>query len=181
MLGCGRVAALAEPMRVMDANGQKVTLLQDKTSKATVLLFVTNDCPITNAYAPEIKRLCAVYTPKHIAFYLVYADPSLKAEAVRQHIKDFGYTCPGLLDPAHRLVNWAQATTTPEAVLVTADGKRRYRGRIDDRYIDFGKSRFAATTHDLRDALDAVLKGRPVPHSTTKAVGCAIPDAIVHH
>lgn len=165
----------AASLTAVDANGKKVILLADKSRKATVLLFVTNDCPITNAYAPEIKRICDAYTAKKIAFYLVYADPELKAAAVRQHVKDYQLPCPALLDPTHHLVHFTQAAVTPEAVVLAPDGKRLYKGRIDDRYIDFGKARYAASTHDLRDALDAVLQGKPVPHPTTKAVGCFIP------
>ena len=167
----------AEPLVVRDADGHKFTLLQDKSQRATVLLFVTNDCPITNSYAPEIKRLYAAYAARKVMFYLVYADPELKAAAVRQHVKEYGLPCPALLDSGQRLVHFTQAAVTPEAVILAPDGKRLYKGRIDDRYIDFGKARFAATTHDLRDALDAVLRGRPAPHPTTKAIGCFIPAA----
>lgn len=162
---------------VRDDNGNRVTLLQDKSRRATVLLFVTNDCPITNHYAPEIKRICDTYMARKVAFYLVYADPELKAAAVRQHRKDYRLPCPALLDPAHHLVHFTGATVTPEAVILAPDGKRLYKGRIDDRYLDFGKARYAATTHDLRQALDAVLQGKPVPRSITKAVGCFIPDS----
>ncbi len=165
----------AEPLVVMDANGKKVALLHDKSRKATVLLFVTNECPITNAYAPEIKRICDAYAAQKVAFYLVYADPALKAATVRQHVKDYRLHCPALLDSAHLLVHFTQATITPEAVVLAPDGKRLYKGRIDDRYIDFGKARYAATTHDLRDALDAILQGKPVSHPITKAIGCFIP------
>ncbi|MCW3099086.1 MAG: hypothetical protein JWL77_4704 [Chthonomonadaceae bacterium] len=174
MLTVSRVRAT--PLVVKDADGKKVTLLQDKSRRATVLLFVTNDCPITNAYAPEIKRICDAYANKKVAFYLVYADPMLKAATVRQHVRDYHLPCPALMDPAHHLVHFTQATITPEAVVLAPDGKRLYQGRIDDRYIDFGKARFAATTRDLRAALDAVLQGKPVPHPTTKAIGCFIPD-----
>jgi hypothetical protein len=165
----------AAPLSVKDAEGRTVTLLQDKSRKATVLLFVTNDCPITNAYAPEIKRICAAYADKKVAFYLVYADPSLKPAVVRQHVQDYRLPCTALLDPNHLLVHFTQATVTPQAVILAPDGKRLYTGRIDDRYIDFGKARFAATTHDLRAALDAVLLGKPVAHPVTKAIGCFIP------
>ena len=51
-----------------------------------------------------------------------------------------------------------------------------YRGRIDDRYVDFGKARAEATQHDLLDALQAVVEGQPVPNPRTKSVGCYIVD-----
>ncbi len=49
-----------------------------------------------------------------------------------------------------------------------------YLGRIDNRVEDFGKTRLQATEFDLRDALEAVLAGRPVAHPRTHAIGCAI-------
>lgn len=142
--------------------------------KAVVLLFIARDCPVSNSYAPEIKRIVARYTPQKVAFYLVYPDPDTSLADARQHAKDYGYTCPLLLDPAHRLVRRAGATVTPEAAVFAPGGKLLYRGRIDDLYLGFGQRRFAAACHDLRDALDAVLAGRPVPTGRTQAIGCFI-------
>ncbi len=142
--------------------------------KAVVLLFIARDCPISNSYAPEIKRIVARYTPEKVAFYLVYPDPDTSLAVAKQHAKEYGYACPLLLDPAHRLVHKAGATVTPEAAVFAPGGRLLYRGRIDDLYLGFGQRRFAATRHDLRDALDAMLGGRPVPTSRTQAVGCFI-------
>jgi hypothetical protein len=50
----------------------------------------------------------------------------------------------------------------------------RYRGRIDDRYLDFGVDRLTPTTHELDEALAAVLAGREVARPVVPAVGCAI-------
>jgi hypothetical protein len=49
-----------------------------------------------------------------------------------------------------------------------------YLGRIDNRLEDFGKQRVQVTEFDLRDTLEAILNGKPVPHPHTKALGCAI-------
>lgn len=143
--------------------------------KATVLLFITNDCPISNGYAPEIHRLCDAYTRQGIAFYLVYSDPELSAAEARQHYKDFAYTCPALLDPKHQLANQAGATVTPEVAVYLSDGRLIYRGRINDLYLDYGKSRFTATTNDLKDVLESIAQNRPLTMRTTQAVGCPIP------
>ena len=142
--------------------------------KAVVLLFIARDCPISNSYAPEIKRIIARYAPRKVAFTLVYPDPDTSLAAARQHAKDYGYTCPLLLDPVHTLVRRAGVTVTPEAAVFAPSGRLLYRGRIDDLYLGFGQRRYAVTRHDLRDALDAVLSGRPVPSARTQAVGCFI-------
>src|SRR5207248_7360801 len=102
------------PAPIVDLNGRAVDLFSP-TRRATVLLFITNDCPISNAYAPEIHRLCDQYTRQNIAFYLVYADPSLSTEDARRHYAEYGYRCPALLDRGHELAQRAGATVTPEA------------------------------------------------------------------
>lgn len=79
-----------------------------------------------------------------------------------------------LIDRDRTIAGRAKASVTPEAVLVDARGEIRYRGRIDNRYVDLGKPRRVVTVHDLREALDAVLAGKPVPHPETTALGCHI-------
>jgi hypothetical protein len=72
-------------------------------------------------------------------------------------------------------VKFVKATVTPEAAVVVGN-RVAYRGRIDDRYVDLGLERPKATTHDLADAVSAVLAGRPIANPTTQAVGCFIAD-----
>ncbi len=166
----------AEPLAVRDLDGREHTV-PAADAKATTLLFVTHDCPIANSYAPEVNRIVAAYEPRGVAFYLVYADPGLEPAAAKRHAAEYGYRCPAFTDPGHRLVKRAGATITPEAVVLSPDGKLLYRGRIDDRYVDFGRKRPEPTVRDLRRSLDAILAGKPVPQRTTKAVGCFIPVA----
>lgn len=165
--------AAAEELR--DVNDRKVDPLARRGQKATVFFFVLSDCPIANAYAPEIKRICAEYARKKVNCYLVYADADLPAAAARKHVREFGYTCPALLDDHHVLVKLTGATVTPEAAVLSPEGKVLYRGRIDDLYTDYGKRRIKPSQRDLRNALDAVVEGKPVPTATTKAIGCFIP------
>lgn len=161
---------------VSDVNGKRVAPLEVRGRKATVLVFITNDCPIANACAPEIERIYRAYAPKQVAMYLVYVDASLSAADARAHRHDYRYTCPAVLDPNHRLVKRAHARVTPEAAVFAPDGRLLYHGRIDDRAVAFGQVRSEPTRHDLRDALDAYLQGRAITNSQTTAVGCAIAD-----
>ena len=142
-----------------------------------LLFFITNDCPISNAFAPEIARICAEYQPKGVACKLVYVDPSLSDAAAQKHAAEYGHgNYPRVVDRHHDLVKAAGATITPEAALMNAAGKVLYRGRIDNSYVTLGQSRRPATQRDLRDALDSALAGKPVPHPETKALGCYISD-----
>ncbi len=142
-----------------------------------VLFFVTNDCPISNAFAPEITRICAEYAPKGADCSLVYVDPTISDETAQAHAKAYGHgPYPKIVDRRHELVKMTGVTITPEVAIVNAAGKVVYRGRIDNSYAALGQARRAPTSHDLRDALDATLAGRPAPNPETKALGCYIPD-----
>jgi len=169
------IAAPTGVSHVTDLDGRPANPLASSTRRATVLLFITHDCPISNAYAPEIHRLCDVYTRQGIAFYLVYSDPDLSAADAAQHYRDYAYQCPAMLDPSHELAKRAGATVTPEAAVFLADGRMIYRGRIDDLYMDYGKARLVATTHDLKDVLEIIARNGALSERTTRAVGCPIP------
>jgi hypothetical protein len=152
------------------------TPLSQPDRKATVLVFIIPDCPISNSYAPEIRRICGDYEKKKVAFFLVHPDPDVTAAQAKTHAKEYGYTCPVLRDPSHVLVKKTGVTTAPEVAILTADGKVAYRGRIDDWYVGYGRRRAEPTQRDLRNALDAVLRGDAVANPTTKAIGCSLPD-----
>ena len=144
-------------------------------SKAVVFAFIATDCPISNAYAPELARIHAAYSPRGVAFYAVHSDPDVSEAEVRQHSKDYGYPFPTLLDRKQQLARFTGVTTTLEIAVLSPSGELLYRGRVDDRTVDFGKTRLHATRQDLRIALDEILAGKPVSQRFTKALGCAIP------
>src|SRR6185312_15971818 len=133
-----------------------------------VVVFVRSDCPISNHMAPEVRELCSDFKPRGVDFYLTYVDPRESAEAIRTHLHEYEYTCPALRDMKHELATTTGATVTPEAVVFDKDWKIVYRGRINNQFEDFGKSREKATTHELRDAIDATLAGRPVAAAETE-------------
>jgi hypothetical protein len=146
-------------------------------TKAIVFLFTSTDCPISNRYAPEVRRIAEAFGARGVVFRLVYPNPSEDAKAIREHMAAYSYTgmAEAVRDPKQALARFAGATVTPEAAIV-AGGRVVYRGRIDDRYVDLGRERPAPTRRDLFDALTAILAGKPVPHATTQAVGCFISD-----
>jgi hypothetical protein len=111
-----------------------------------------------------------------VRFYAVQVDPDLTAEQARRHAREFGLRLPVLRDSRHELVKATSVTRAPEVAVLLPGGKLAYRGRIDDLYSALGKKRKAPSWRDLRDALTAVLAGRPVKVPRTEAVGCSIPE-----
>ena len=150
--------------------------LDDSRAPAVVLVFVRSDCPISNRYAPELRRLSAEFSALGVAFTIVYPDPAETTESAARHSKE--YNLPGdiWLDPKQELVKLAHVAITPEAAVFLPGKRLAYHGRIDDRYVSFGKARSQPTRHDLEDALAAVLAGRPVAHASAPAIGCSIAD-----
>jgi hypothetical protein len=143
---------------------------------ARVFLFVRTDCPLTNRYAPELQRIAAEFRPRGADIWLVYPDPAETARGIEKHVAEYRFPGTPIRDPHHELVKRAQATIAPEAAVFDKSGRLAYIGRIDDRFVDFGKARAAPQTHDLEAAIAAVLAGQPVPNPHTRAIGCYLAD-----
>jgi hypothetical protein len=160
---------------VHDIDGVPREPLKVEKGHVEALFFITNDCPISNYYAHEIHRICDDYAQRGVGCALVYTDPTLTDEQARQHAKEYGHgSYPKIVDRTHSLVKATGAAITPTAVLIKADESIAYRGRIDNFYAAIGKTRRVVTEHDLRDALDAVIAGRPAAKPEASPVGCYI-------
>ena len=159
----------------LDLDGKSVDPLLASDGKPVVLIFVRTDCPISNRYAPLLQKLHSAYSAK-VAFWLIYPDKQTGSQQIRDHLREFGYTLSALRDPTHILAKRSSVSITPEAAVFDSHGKLIYHGRIDNWYEDAGRSRPAATTHELQSVLDAVLSGKPAPVASVPAVGCYISD-----
>lgn len=172
---CSAAWAAPPQFRLRDAQGGVHTPAEWSGQRAILLFFVTTDCPVGNSYVPEMNRIHDAYGPRGVRVYAVQADPGVAEADVVKYARDFRYGFPLLLDPDQVLVRHTNATVTPQAAILLPDGKLVYLGRIDNRVVDFGKSRPQATQSDVRMILDTVLSGKSAVYSTTKSIGCAIP------
>jgi hypothetical protein len=155
---------------------RSIFLLTLLAADVQVFLFVRTDCPITNRYAPEMRRIAQEFQGRHVAFYLVYPDPKENKRAIENHMAEYQFPGTPLRDPDHELEERAHATTAPEAAVFDPAGNLKYHGRVDDLWVSPGKSRPAAQIHDLEDAISAVVAGKPVAHPETRAIGCSLKD-----
>lgn len=189
--GCG--AGLAQPadpppevrhrsptLNITGTDGRRYQPLDASGRRAAVLVFVLQDCPICNSYAPQVQRLATEYAGRGVPFYLVQVDATLSDSDAAAHAREYNYRIPVLVDRRHDLVNRLGVRAVPTAVVLGDGGDVKYQGRIDDRYFALGKSRQAPTTDELRQALAAVAEGKPVRVARTKVVGCAVPDLPSH-
>ncbi|RPI22244.1 MAG: hypothetical protein EHM61_22740 [Acidobacteria bacterium] len=168
-----------EQIELRDPEGRVVSPLRESDVRASVFIFTRTDCPISNRYAPELRRLYSKFAGRRIAFWLVYPGHKVSPAGIQAHLKEYAYPLPALQDPDHRLVKLTGVRVTPEVAVFAGSGAKAhlvYHGRIDDRFEDFGKSRPTATRHELEDVLQAILDGSPIATSEAPAVGCFIAD-----
>ena len=170
-IGCNSKTDEPQPSTVKRLDGTTETLSLDDL-KSSVLLFVKTDCPIGNRYAPRIAQLAKLSNDRDLKFVLVYPDKHLQPADIEAHQREFGLVLPTLCDPNHELVRTTGATRAPEAVVYDSSGTQVYRGRIDNRYVDFGKARHAPTSDDLQDVIQSLGQGERLTPRTTEAVGC---------
>lgn len=162
---------------VKDIHGVVEKPFDASGKKAAMVFFITDDCPISNRYAREIHKICDAYAGS-AKCTLDYIDADLTPAKVEKHMLDYGHgNYPAVIDGKQVLVKAAGATVTPEVAVIAPDGSLAYRGRIDNMWASWGQSRREATEFDLRNALDAVIAGKPVALPRTKAVGCYITPA----
>lgn len=179
-LACSMPLSAAGPpsVRLPDLDNRPVDpFLAAEDATAVVFVFASVDCPISNRYAPVVHRLHAEYSAKGVAFWLIYPNPADTPAAIKEHVKAFSYPVHALRDPRHDLVKLTRAVVTPEAAIFDRGRTLVYHGRIDDRYVHIGLERPAPTTHDLAEALTAVLHGGR-PREAKPGVGCYIADFV---
>ena len=148
-------------------------LLAQAAGQIRVELFLAVECPISNRYVPELNRLADTYLSQGIAFIAYFPEPGLTQPRLDQWAKDFAIHFPVALDSNAIRARKSGATLTPEVAIYKA-AQLVYRGRIDDRYVSWGKSRPQPSKRDLAETLDQLLAGKQPAPRFTKAWGCFI-------
>ncbi|MBX3115193.1 MAG: redoxin domain-containing protein [Fimbriimonadaceae bacterium] len=164
---------LAPPPTIKLVDGESFALTG---RKATVVVFMSHDCPIANDSQPALKNIYEKYKSKNVGFVGVYIDPKVSLETVKKHKADFGFSYSQAIDSKHTVVKLLGAKVTPEAFVLNSRGEVQYRGRINNAYSDLGVRRTKITENNLDDAVSAVLAGKKPNPSRTKSHGCLIPS-----
>lgn len=164
-------------------DGKRYTLKDFASSKALLVLFNTVHCPTSQKYEERIKKIASDYREKGVGVVVIspsdplavrpdelgYTDLDDSFESMKIRANDRGFTYPFLYDGETQAASRAYGpTATPHAFLFDADRKLRYAGRIDDN-----DAEARVKSHDLRNAIDAVLEGRNVTVAQTRPRGCS--------
>ena len=151
-------------------------------AKVLVVLFTCNHCPTAQAYEPRMNAIFKDYRDKGVALVAIspndpkavrldelgYSDLGDTLEDMKIRAKKANFKFPYLYDGETQKVSLSYGVlATPHVFIFDADRKLRYKGRIDDS--EEGKP----NSNDARNAIDALLGGKPVPVETTKVFGCS--------
>ncbi len=152
-----------------DYNREMVTLSDFSDSAATVVVFISTRCPVSKDYDTRMRRLAVEFQERGVAFVGVNSNKQEWYDEVREHARQQRFPFPVVKDSANVIADEFGATRTPEVYVLSKGLVVLYHGRIDDN-----QREMRVESHDLRDALDAILSGQPAPNANTSAFGCTI-------
>lgn len=152
-------------------------------SPVLVVIFICNHCPIAQMYERRVAKLADDYKDRSVSVVAIEPnDPkaitideldssdmsdSLEEMKIRAQCKHLTY--PYLYDGETQSVTDAYGPqATPHAFVFDSDRHLRYEGRLDDSY----RSEMVKT-HEVRDAIDALLAHREVVVKHTGVFGCS--------
>jgi len=162
----------------------KVHKLSDyAASPVLAVVFTCNHCPIAQVYEQRIERLYEEYGKRGVAVVAIQGNdpkaltieeldcsdisdtlPEMKVRFAYKHLH-YPYLYDGDTQAATRAYG---PQATPHIFIFDRERRLRYEGRIDDNYrIELVK------THEARDAIEALLAGKPVLVTHTGAFGCS--------
>ena len=159
-------------------DGKMVSLSDYSGSKGVILIFDCNTCPYSKAYNERIIQLHKNYSPKGFPVITINSNdgetsPGDSFQQMVARARDKNYDFPYLLDDTQRVATAFGATNTPHVFVLKREGGAfivSYIGAIDNN----SRNGARADKKYVEDAVNALLEGKPVPVTRTKAVGCGI-------
>ena len=145
-----------------------------KKHRANVFYFLMPGCPMCESYTRSINELDKKFSDKNISFFGIFSSGYYSDEEIISYRNDFKVEIPFYRDIDFKLTHALQATVTPQVFVLDSTANLLYSGSIDNWAYGTGKKRMEATEFFLDDALENIIKGRPVAVKSTRAYGCII-------
>jgi peroxiredoxin len=155
-----------------DVDNKERSLKSLAGKNGTVLLFISVQCPVSNAYNERMEKLAQDYKEKGMAVIGINSNVVEDAAAAKAHATENKLSFPILKDAGNKIADKLGASVTPEAYFLDASNKLVYHGRIDN-----ARNAAEVQSQELRNAMDAVLAGKAVEKTEAKAFGCSIKRA----
>jgi peroxiredoxin len=156
--------------------GNLMRLSELSSPTATVIMFICNHCPYVKHVQSELVRLATDYIPKGIAFIAISSNEYTKyqedrPENMQKVALEWGFPFPYLFDATQEVAKLYDAACTADFYIFNGENKLVYRGQLDDSRPGNGKP---LTGSDIRQALEALLTGKPVDDNQKPSIGCSI-------
>lgn len=176
------IGAKAPDFRLPGVDGKTHRLSDFADAKVLVVAFTCNHCPTAQAYEGRLVKFHHDYRDQGVALVAIspnddkalrldelgYTDLGDSFEDMKQRAKDAKFPFPYLYDGETQETAKAYGVlATPHIYVFDAERRLRYVGRFDNSDVK------TVTSHDARNAVDAVLAGTPVPVETTRVFGCS--------
>jgi peroxiredoxin len=166
---------VAPDFKLPATDGKTYSLADFKKPKILIIVFSCNHCPFVVGAESRMKKLFADYKPKGVQMVAINSNetthhPEDSFEHMKERVTQEKLPWTYLRDESQDVARAYGALRTPHFYVFDAERKLRYTGRLDDNPREADK----ATTHELRDALDALLAGKQPPVPVTNPIGCNV-------
>jgi len=149
-------------------DGKQYSLDEMKDAKIVVVCFTCNRCPVAVAYEDRFVEFSKKYAGKGVKFVAINANRRTEdIGAMKTRAEEKGFNFPYVFDKSGKSASEYGARVTPRIFVLDQNRNAAYVGAFDD---DMEKP----TKHYVEDAVDALLNGKTVSTTHTKAVGCGI-------
>ncbi|MCH7525156.1 MAG: thioredoxin family protein [Bacteroidetes bacterium] len=172
------IGDIATDFKLMNIDGKIVSLSDFNDVKGFIITFTCNTCPYAVLYEDRIEALNKKYASKGYPVIAIMPNntdimPGDNMEAMKTRAKEKGFTFPYLMDEGQKIFPQYGATKTPHIYVLQKTNKGnvvKYIGAVDNNYKDAS----AVTKRYVENAVDALLKGKEVTETKTRAIGCSI-------
>jgi peroxiredoxin len=169
------IGSAAPDFKLPGTEGRTYSLADFQKAKLLIVVFSCNHCPFVVGSEARMKKLLADYAPRGVRMVAINSNetqnhPTDSFEHMKQRVQQEKLPWPYLRDESQDVARAYGALRTPHFYVFDAGRKLRYTGRLDDNPREAAK----ATTHELRDALDALLAGKPLAVAVTNPIGCNV-------
>jgi len=173
----------APNFKLPGVDGKTHSLADYQDAKLLLVVFTCNHCPTAQAYEERIKQLDKDYGPRGVRLVAIspnsdaavrpdelgWTDLNDSLDDMKARAEAAGFTFPYLYDGETQTVSRAfGAKATPHVFLFDENRMLRYSGRIDNSDVE------TPTSHDARDAIEALLAGKEIKETETRVFGCSV-------
>ena len=156
-------------------DGTNYSLANFKDAKLLIVFFSCNHCPYVIGSEERMINFAKEVAPRGVRMIAINSNeteghPMDSFEHMQQRAKERNYPFTYVRDDSQEVALAYGALRTPHYYVFDQERKLRYTGRMDDNPRNPGKE----TTHELRDAVEALLAGKKPPVELTNPIGCNV-------